>query len=226
MVDASTSSLRRFDAAEQGASDAGVVHVVDDDDALRAALIRLIRSAGLDAVGHYCAAGLREVLGKDRPHCIILDMRLEGENGLAVQKTLRGDGSTAPIIFLTGFGTIPMTVQAMRAGAAEFLTKPVDDEILLGAISRALNHDRQTMVRQQSQVDLESRFVSLTEREREVMRLAIGGLMNKQIAGELGTTEITAKVHKRRVMDKMAARSLPDLVRMAERLGVDAAKSR
>lgn len=211
---------------EPDAATIGVVHVVDDDDALRAALIRLIRSAGLEALGHYCAAGLRDALGKERPQCIILDMRLEGENGLAVQNALRGDGSTAPIIFLTGFGTIPMTVQAMRAGAAEFLTKPVDDEILLGAIRRALDHDRQTMARQRSQLDLEARLTTLTEREREVMRLAIGGLMNKQIAGELGTTEITAKVHKRRVMEKMAARSLPDLVRMAERLGIGAAKSR
>lgn len=226
MAGGPTSSLRSCEAEEHGPAERGVVHVVDDDDALRAALVRLLRSAGLHAIGHYCAVGLREALGEGRPHCIILDMRLERDNGLAVQKTLQGDGSTAPIIFLTGFGTIPMTVQAMRAGAAEFLTKPVDDDVLLAAIGRALEHDRETARRQRSQIDLELRLKTLTEREREVMQLAIGGLMIKQIAGELGTTEITAKVHKRRVMEKMAARSLPDLVRMAERLGVGAARSR
>lgn len=220
------SSRQRCEAVEHEPLDVGMVHVVDDDDALRSALIRLIRSAGLEAMGHYRAAELREAVGESRPQCIILDMRLESENGLTVQKALLGDGSTVPIIFLTGFGTIPMTVQAMRAGAAEFLTKPVDDDVLLQAIGRALEHDRDTLQRQQCQNDLEVRLATLTDREREVMQLAIGGLMNKQIAGELGTTEITAKVHKRRVMEKMAARSLPDLVRMAEWLGVGAAKSR
>ena len=153
-------------------------------------------------------------------------MRLEGENGLSVQETLRENGNTAPVIFLTGFGTIPMTVQAMRAGAAEFLTKPVNDDVLLSAIIRSLEHDALMADRRQAQIDLELRLASLTERESEVMRLAIGGLMNKQIAGELGTTEITAKVHKRRVMEKMRARSLPDLVRMAEQLGIGAVRSR
>jgi FixJ family two-component response regulator len=205
---------------------AGVVHIVDDDEALRAALVRLVRSAGLEAKGHSGASGLRYALSTDRPRCIILDMRLEGENGLSVQEALRVDGNTAPIIFLTGYGTIPMTVQAMRAGAAEFLTKPVNDDVLLGAIHRALNHDATMALRRQSQLDLELQLASLTERESEVMRLAIGGLMNKQIAGELGITEITAKVHKRRVMEKMRARSLPDLVRMAEQLGIDAVRTR
>ncbi|MDB5726324.1 MAG: DNA-binding response regulator, partial [Novosphingobium sp.] len=143
-------------------------------------------------------------------------MRLERENGLAVQDALRDDGSTAPIIFLTGFGTIPMTVQAMRGGAAEFLTKPVVDSVLLSAVNRALELDAATALKRRMLNDLAQRLASLTDREREVMALAIGGLMNKQIAGELGTTEITAKVHKRRVMEKMRARSLPDLVRMAE----------
>lgn len=153
-------------------------------------------------------------------------MRLESENGLTVQAELSGGGSAVPVIFLTGFGTIPMSVQAMRAGAAEFLTKPVDDEVLLSAIGRALHHDRDAMRLRQSHADLQDRLAMLTDREREVLHLAIGGLMNKQIAGELGITEITAKVHKRRVMEKMCARSLPDLVRMAERLGISALKSR
>jgi FixJ family two-component response regulator len=204
----------------------GVVHIVDDDDALRAALVRLVRSAGLEAKSHYSAWGLGDAVSAERPRCIILDMRLEGENGLSVQQALHEGGSTAPVIFLTGFGTIPMTVQAMRAGAAEFLTKPVNDDVLLSAIFRALEHDALMAHRRQAQTDLELRLATLTEREGEVMRLAIGGLMNKQIAGELGTTEITAKVHKRRVMDKMRARSLPDLVRMAEQLGISAVRSR
>jgi FixJ family two-component response regulator len=208
------------------AAAAGMVHIVDDDDRLRAALIRLVRSDGLEAVGHSNASQLRSALGPDLPSCIILDMRLQGENGLQVQATLRGDGNTAPVIFLTGFGTIPMTVQAMRGGAAEFLTKPVDDVVLLAAIRRALEFDASTALVRRSHNDLTQRLESLTTREREVMVLAIGGLMNKQIAGELGTTEITAKVHKRRVMDKMRARSLPDLVRMAETLGISAIRTR
>jgi FixJ family two-component response regulator len=212
--------------AERAPTPSGIVHIVDDDDALRAALVRLVRSAGLEVRGHCSASGLRDALNVDQPQCVILDMRLEGESGLSVQEELRIEGNTAPVIFLTGFGTIPLTVQAMRAGAAEFLTKPVNDDVLLAAILRALEHDATMAQRRQSQHDLELRLASLTDREGEVMRLAIGGLMNKQIAGELGTTEITAKVHKRRVMEKMRARSLPDLVRMAEKLGISAVRSR
>lgn len=211
---------------EHAPAAAGIVHIVDDDDALRAALVRLVRSAGLDARGHCNAAGLRDALDTDRPRCIILDMRLEDEDGLSIQDALSKDGNASPVIFLTGYGTILMTVQAMRAGAAEFLTKPVDDEVLLAAIHRALEQDALIAEGRQSEVALKSRLGTLTDREHEVMRLVIGGLMNKQIAGELGTTEITAKVHKRRVMEKMAARSLPDLVRMSERLGIQAARSR
>ena len=205
---------------------AGVVHIVDDDDALRAALLRLVRSDNLDALGHANAAQLRDSLSPDVPSCIVLDIRLRDENGLNVQETLRTEGCTAPVIFLTGFGTIPMSVQAMRGGAAEFLTKPVDDTVLLTAIRRALEFDASTALRRRSMNDLAQRLTNLTDREREVMALAIGGLMNKQIAGELGITEITAKVHKRRVMDKMGARSLPDLVRTAENLGMSAKRTR
>jgi FixJ family two-component response regulator len=215
---------RRTDPCPEEAR--GIVHIVDDDESLRSALIRLIRSDGLEAIGHSSAMALRSALSAEVPSCIILDMRLDGDNGLQVQAALRGDGATAPVIFLTGFGTIPMTVQAMRAGAVEFLTKPVDDVILLGAIRRALAFDASTALARRSHQDLARRLASLTSREREVMTLAIGGLMNKQIAGELGTTEITAKVHKRRVMDKMDARSLPDLVRMAETLGMNARRTR
>lgn len=204
----------------------GWVHIVDDDELLRAALIRLVRSHGIDAVGHADASGLQEALSTQMPSCIVLDMRLERESGLAVQTALREGGSTTPIIFLTGYGTIPMTVRAMRSGAAEFLTKPVDETVLLGAILEALKLDACAGLARDDQRKLSARFATLTDRERQVMALAIGGLMNKQIAGELGITEITAKVHKGRVMEKLCARSLPDLVRMAESLGVSALRRR
>ena len=204
----------------------GIVHIVDDDVMLCAALVRLVRSAGLEATGHTCSSELHNVSSANKPSCIILDVRLAGENGLVVQHALRNSGNTAPIIFLTGFATIPMTVQAMRGGAAEFLTKPVDEDILLTAVHRALDQDASTALERRTQIDLEQRFATLTDREREVMTLAIGGLMNKQIAGDLRISEITAKVHKRRVMEKMQARSLPDLVRMAETIGVYAIRAR
>ena len=222
--------VNRMPTREAQDSDAeatgGIVHIVDDDATLCAALVRLVRSAGLEALGHTCASGLHNVSSASRPSCIILDVRLGGENGLVVQDALRSRGNRAPIIFLTGFATIPMTVQAMRGGAAEFLTKPVDEDVLLTAVHRALDHDASAALEHQSQMDLEQRFTTLTDREREVMTLAIGGLMNKQIAGDLSISEITAKVHKRRVMEKMQARSLPDLVRMAEKLGVHAVRAR
>lgn len=205
---------------------AGMVHIVDDDEALRAALIRLVRSHDIDVLGHADAAQLRHSLSPDVPSCIVLDMRLRDESGLTVQQLLRADGYTAPVIFLTGFGTIPMTVQAMRGGAAEFLTKPVDGAVLVTAIRRALEFDASAALRRRSDSDLANRLASLTDREREVMALAIGGLMNKQIAGELCITEITAKVHKRRVMGKMGARSLPDLVRAADALGITSVRTR
>jgi FixJ family two-component response regulator len=218
--------IERDDNVDEDPTSVGVVHIVDDDSELRAALIRLVRSSGLNAVGHSTSSELRNALSVNVPSCIILDMRLEHENGLTIQEALQQEGTTAPVIFLTGFGTIPMTVQAMRRGAAEFLTKPVDDIVLMSAIERALQFDAATALKRRSHTDLSQRLASLTDREREVMALTIGGLMNKQIAGELGTTEITAKVHKRRVMDKMGARSLPDLVRMAETLGIRALRSR
>lgn len=216
-------ALREADYEEAAA---GIVHIVDDDDGLRAALVRLVQSHGLQAVGHAGAAHLHHALNADIACCVVLDMRLPGASGLQVQDALRHAGIPAPIIFLTGFGTIPLTVEAMRGGASEFLTKPVDDTILLSAIRRALAVSAANTLEQQSQNDLVCRLGRLTAREREVLALAIGGLMNKQIAGELGTTEITAKVHKRRVMSKMGARSLPDLVRMAETLGICARRTR
>lgn len=204
----------------------GTVHIVDDDAALRTALVRLCASAGLRASGHADASSLLADPGLDRPACILLDVRLADDNGLDVQARFRAFGTTIPIVFLTGYGTIPITVRAMRGGAVEFLTKPADDEAILDAVARALTLDAAAQAAQIAQAGLASRLASLTGRERDVFDLAIGGLMNKQIAAELGVSEITAKVHKRRVMEKMEARSLADLVRMAGELGTDAPRQR
>lgn len=201
------------------------VHIVDDDPAVRTAVIRLCRSAGLDAVGHGDTATLTE-LPRAGPECILLDVHLGERNGLAVQEDLRASGSTVPIIFLTGVGTVPMTVRAMRGGAIDVLTKPVVDDVLLGAVHRALKVDAEAHASSRTQDDLAHRFKTLTPRERDVMTCAIGGLMNKQIAAELGVSEITAKVHKRHVMQKMQATSLVDLIRMADRLGLEAKRQR
>jgi FixJ family two-component response regulator len=202
------------------------VHIVDDDPTLRAALIRLCRSAGLSALGHRDASDLALCDARTAPHCIVLDVRLADANGLAVQEALRAAGSTVPIIFLTGYGTIPMTVRALRGGAVEFLTKPVLADVLLAAVTRALEADAAALSARTDRRALSDRLESLTPREQDVMLCAIGGLMNKQIAGELGITEITAKVHKRRVMEKMQVRSLADLVRAADRLGLAATRQR
>ncbi|KQP82588.1 MULTISPECIES: response regulator [unclassified Methylobacterium] len=202
------------------------VHIVDDDPALRGALIRLCRSAGLAAVGYGDAAALVAAPARSGPACILLDVRLADENGLSVQEALRAAGSTVPVIFLTGYGTIPMTVRAMRGGAVEFLTKPVMADVLLDAVQRALAADAAALDARRTRDALSERFSSLTPREQAVMGCAIGGLMNKQIAAELGITEITAKVHKRRVMEKMQARSLADLVRMADQIGFAATRQR
>ncbi|WP_192711591.1 LuxR C-terminal-related transcriptional regulator [Methylobacterium sp. OAE515] len=197
----------------------GTVHIVDDDPALRTALVRLCRSAGLVAVGH---SGIASLISRQRsgPECILLDVQLGQHNGLEVQEALRSAGCRVPIIFLTGFGTIPLTVEAMRGGAADVLTKPVMDEVLLDAIDRALRADAAAISEAQTRDELARRHKTLTPRECDVMACAIGGLMNKQIAAELDISEVTAKVHKRRVMEKMQATSLIDLIRMADRLGI------
>ncbi|WP_232629951.1 response regulator transcription factor [Methylobacterium sp. Leaf118] len=202
------------------------VHIVDDDPALRNALMRLLRSAGLAAIAYRDPADLPVTRTREAPECILLDVRLTEQNGLAVQETLRDAGCTVPIIFLTGYGTIPMTVRAMRGGAVEFLTKPVNDTVVLEAIHRALEIDAAALRAGRVQDDLVRRLAALTPREGDVLRCAIGGLMNKQIAAELGITEITAKVHKRRMMEKMRARSLAELVLMAHQLGIEATRQR
>ena len=198
--------------------------VVDDDESMREALRSLLRSVKLRVETFGSAADLLRSKLPDVASCLVLDVRLPGLSGLDFQAELAKANMRIPIIFMTGHGDIPMSVQAMKAGAVDFLTKPFRDQDMLDAVAAALERDRNRRKDEQQLSDLRARFEALTEREREVMGLVTAGLMNKQIAGELGLSEITVKIHRGHVMRKMAARSLADLVRMAEVIGVRQAK--
>jgi FixJ family two-component response regulator len=202
-----------------------VVFVVDDDAPLRESLKNLIRSVGLRVEAFASAQEFLRSKRPDVPGCLVLDVRLPGLSGLDLQKRMAEADMGIPIIFITGHGDIPMTVQAMKAGAVEFLTKPFRDQDLLDAIHKALERDRKARDQRAKIQKLRSRYRSLTPREREVMALVVVGLLNKQIAGELGTSEASVKVHRQHVMEKMGAGSLADLVRMADRLGIPTPKS-
>jgi FixJ family two-component response regulator len=201
-----------------------VIAIVDDDPSVREGLRSLIRSAGWSAETFGSA---QEFLARTRavaPSCLILDMQLPGLSGLDLQKRMAAINLEIPIVFLTGHGDIPASVQAMKAGAIEFLTKPVDEQDLLRAIQEAIDRDRRTRQQHAEMRDLQDRYDSLTAREREVMQQVISGLLNKQVAAELNITEFTVKIHRGHVMRKMRADSLADLVRMAESLGVHSHK--
>jgi FixJ family two-component response regulator len=193
-----------------------VVFVVDDDASLREALADLFASVGLRVETFSAPAEFLRSPIADGPCCLVLDVRLPGLSGLDLQADLAKAKRELPIIFVTGHGDIPMTVRAMKAGAVEFLTKPVRDQDLLDAVQRALELDRCRREEQRSVNEQQARFGALTPREQEVIRFVCAGLMNKQIAGELGVTEITVKVHRGNAMRKMGAKTLADLMRMAQ----------
>lgn len=196
-----------------------LVYVIDDDARVRAALTALLSSAGWRAMAFGSAQEYLEFARPDAPACVILDLDMPGMNGLELQRSVV-EQEGPPIIFLTGHGDIPATVKAMKAGAAEFFTKPFDEDQLLAAIQAAITADSHARAQRAELRALRQRYARLTPREREVLPFVISGFLNKQTAGELGTSEITIRIHRGQIMRKMAADSLADLVRMAARLGV------
>ena len=199
-----------------------IVYVVDDDPSIREALHRLIQSVGLCAKTFGSAQEFLSTHLQDSSACLVLDVRLPGLSGLDLQRELSKAAIELPIIFITGYADIPMSVWAMKAGAFEFLTKPFRNQDLLDAIRQAIERDRTKRQERAEREELGRRFDSLTPRQRQVMGLVVAGLVNKQIAAELGTSEVTIKVHRGQLMRKMQARSLPELVRMAGKLGIPA----
>jgi FixJ family two-component response regulator len=199
---------------------AAVVFVIDDDPSMLRSLASLLRSVGLEARVFSSAPEFMRAQRPDAPGCLVLDVRLPGMSGLAFQQELAKAGIALPVIFITGHGDVPMSVRAMKAGAVEFLTKPFDDQLLLDAINGAIERDRERRRTAGAARRAAGALPTLTEREREVFKLVIAGRLNKQIADDLSLSVVTVKVHRAHVMRKMLAKSVVDLVRMADQLGV------
>jgi FixJ family two-component response regulator len=213
-------SKRPSSTADLAGAEEPIVYVIDDDALMRESLSSLFRSVGLQVRVFSSAPELLQGKLAERASCLVLDIRLPGVSGLEFQAELVKAGIHIPIIFMTGHGDIPMSVKAMKAGAVDFLAKPFRHQEMLDAVARAIDRDRTRREEENTLSELQARFESLTPREREVIGFVTAGMMNKQAAGEMGITEITVKIHRGHIMRKMQARSLADLVRMAEALGV------
>jgi FixJ family two-component response regulator len=200
------------------ASDRAIVHVVDDDESMRGALEGLFESVGLDTQGYAAARDFLSIELADRPGCIVIDIRLPDMNGLDFQAQLTDIGVRLPVVMMTGYGDIPMSVRAMKRGAVDFLSKPFHDQDMLDAVMAAIQRDRARRTAEDDISRVQQRFAMLSPRELQVMQLVTAGKMNKQVAGDLGISEITVKIHRGAAMRKMGARTLADLVRMAEML--------
>jgi RNA polymerase sigma factor (sigma-70 family) len=197
-----------------------VVFIIDDDASVRKSLERLVRSVGLRGEPFASAPEFLQRAATDGPSCLVLDVRMPGVSGLALQETLAAAGHHIPIVFISGHGDIPMSVRAMKAGAVDFLPKPVNDQDLLEAIQEAIARDRQARQERAALQDIQRRVARLTPREHDVLALVVAGMLNKQIAAALGTSEKTVKVHRARVMQKMQVSSVPQLVLLAEKVGL------
>ncbi len=203
-----------------------IVSIVDDDASVGRSLKRLMKSAGLDSQEFASAQEFLRRDPQDRPGCLVLDVRMPGLSGLDLQKELAVSGLSLPIIFITGHGDIPMSVKAMKSGAVDFLPKPFNEQELLDAIHRAIDRDIREREQRQQVLSIQQRVDLLTRREQEVFALVVTGMLNKQVAGQLGVAEKTVKVHRARVMEKMKADSLAHLVRLAEKVGVSPPEGR